>query len=281
MGSKGGGGGNQTTTTTSTPWDKAEIKKYLHALLGEALPGGQLASNPMPQQQVAPLNPNETAGINQSVATGQEGQGAADAALNQAEQTLSGQYLSIPQSYLDALNSGTTTEYENTIAPSELGNAASTGAFGGSADAENRALNQFGLSTALANANAGVYEQERQNQLATAEKLPAIEAGAAAPGQDILGAGGVQQQQSQTELNAAYNNASQNAQWPYELLNFLGTGVSGIGGGNSTTVGSNPYQSNPVGNALGAGLAGAGAGSMFGPWGAAIGGGVGVLGSFL
>ena len=257
MGGKGGGGqsggGTSTSTTSSIPYDTKAIKEFLSLLEGQAAPGGTLASNPLPSQQVAPLNPTEQTGLAQTAATGAEGQGAADAALQEQQDTLSGDYLSIPQSYLDALNSQTTTEYENTIAPSEMSAAAQTGAFGGSADAEARALNQFGLSTSLANANAGVYEQERSNQLQAAQTLPALETGAGVPGEETLSAGGVEQQQEQTELNTEYQNEAQAAQWPYELLSFLGQGVTGIGGGDSTTT---TAQSSPYAGSLGQSITG-------------------------
>lgn len=277
--SKGGSGsgGQQTSTTTNMPpsYLMPGIRSALANLLGITMPGGNLASYNMPNQQVAGFNPNEEAGLAGEVNTAGLQQGVVDQGLGLTNATLAGDYLN-PSSnpYLagtsDAMNAQTISQYRNAIAPTAQGEAALSGAFGGSAQAENQALNQFNLGNTLSNSNELLYGQnyanERQNQLSTLQDLPAINAAAQQPSQAILGAGGVQQQQQQQELNTNYQNQENQAQWPYQLLSYITNELSGLGegAGRSTTTGPSPYASNPLQSILGLGGLGLGAANLFG-----------------
>lgn len=112
--------------------------------------------------------------------------------------------------------------------------------------------NQEFLTKTLANTALPIYAQayqtERQNQL---------QATGAAPG---LQGANVQQ-------------AAASAGLPLSYLGQYG-GILGLGTAYGNQTQTSPYYTNPLGNAAGGALAG----SAFGPWGAAIGGTLGLLG---
>lgn len=301
MGKGGGGPTNVTSTTSSMPpsYLMPFIKDYL-SMIGQDVTGTQIGktkppptvADPFPNQQVAGFNPNELAALQMElgIVPGQAALGGA--AGNEAYNTLAGTYLNPASNpalaaYANAATQGLVNNYQAAVAPSEMSKAALSGAFGGSSDAEARALNQYDLGQNIGNTEANIYEPayqaERQNQLSTLGQLANVNTALRAPGETALQVGGLQQEQQQQELNAAYQNAYQQANWPFELASFFGNalGPADMGAGRSTTTGPNPYATTGGGGlqgAIGGGLTGAGIGSKFGPWGALIGGGIGALG---
>lgn len=277
---KGSGGGTQNVKTTYQPpaYLLPTISSYLSAI-------NKLAGEPypFPDYQVAPFTSLENQGLAQAGQAAQQAAGLNTNAINEANATLQGKYLIPPQQVQDAINRQTMQEYRQSAAPSEMSQAALAGAFGGSADAEQRALNQFNLTTALADPAYQLYEQERQNQVGTAADAAKISLGATIPSQELLQAGGLQQAQNQSQLDALYQNLYNKAQFPFEQAGLLGTAI-GTAGGNSGVVTQNaPGQGfgSSFFPAAGLGLAGAGIGNMLGLGAAGsglLGGGLGVLG---
>lgn len=276
-GSSGGGGSSQTQNYSS-PWGPIQpgLEQEIQNLLGVTMPGGSLAPYTFPNQQVAGLNPTELEGLSGIAGTGEAQQGNVGEGIGLTGQILAGDQLNpATNPYLQgtsqAENAQTIAQYQNAIAPSNESNAALSGAFGGSADASNRALSQFDLGNTLSNTNELLYgqnfEQAQNNQLSTLENLGQIESGQQAPNEAILGAGGVQQQQQQQELSTAYQNQLSQAQWPYQLLSYITSQLQGIGAGygksysqtNESGGGSSGLQ-----DTLGLGSLGLGAASLFG-----------------
>jgi hypothetical protein len=256
--------------------------------------GTTLTGDPLPDQMLAGMNPTEIQGMNLELGAvpGQAALGGAG--YGSAMNILAGKNLdpaSNPalRSYYDAAARGTTNQYMTGIAPSEMAQAASSGAFGGSADAEARALNQFNYGHTLGDLAANIYEpayQQGQQQITqTMAMLPQIMGGLNVPGETALNVGGLQQQQEQQGLNTQYQNAYQRAMWPYNLLQYAGGGFGGMGsqGGSSMSRGFGMgMPSNKGGQVLGGALGGAGLGQMFSQNGSKMGPGMGAgLGALL
>lgn len=187
------------------------------------------------------------------------------------------------------------------------------GAFGGSAMQETQDMQNRALGDALSNASSQMRMQDygmqqqisaqdlaRNAQLAesqygradanyNSERQRQIQGMALAPQlantdyqnyQALLGIGDIQRDDTQNRLNDAYQRWLNQVNAPYQQLETLASGITGATGGGMARqqTGPNPYQRSSTASALGGLTAGAGAGSMFGPWGAAIGGGLGLLG---
>lgn len=176
------------------------------------------------------------------------------------------------------------------------------GAFGGSAMAETQANQNRVLGDTLANASnqARMQDYSNQQQLAesfaqrndqqyNAERQRQIQAMMFAPQlantdyqnyQALLGVGDIQRDDQQSQLNDAYQRWLNQVNAPYQQLETLASGITGATGGGMarSQTSPNPYQKSNTASALGGLASGAAAGSMFGPWGAAIGGGLGLLG---
>lgn len=188
-----------------------------------------------------------------------------------------------------------------------------SGAFGGSAMQETQDMQNRALGDALSNASSSMrmqdYDMQRQiaaqdlarnSQLAesqlsrgdslwNAERQRQMQAIGLAPSiantdfqnyQALLGIGDIQRDYSQSQLNDALTRWQQEAGQPYQQMELLANGIMGATGGGvaRNQVGPNPNQVNRTAGALGGAMSGAGLGSMFGPWGTAIGGGLGLLG---
>lgn len=282
MGKGSSGGGTQTSTTTNNPWGPLApyLKEYMSLLnqltTGQSGPNatGLAGGNP-PQQQVAGFTPGQEQGLGleygaipgqsmlANTAAGQAGNILAGGMLNPA----SNPYLT---SYIQAGEQPLVNNYAAATAPSNMSAAELSGAFGGSADAENRALSNYNFGNNLANYTANVvepaYQQGQQQLTQTLALSPTINQGLTVPGQTALSAGTLEQQQAQNELNTAYGNQYQNFMWPYQQLGYLGSGLTGLlpAGGRSASTYPNMYSGGGSSAALGGGLAGLGLfGSMF------------------
>lgn len=131
---------------------------------------------------------------------------------------------------------------------------------------------QAGLNAA----NLGLGSADILNQLGVGQQAVGLGNADA-----MMRYGGVLQNQQQNEAQWNYTNNYLNPQqWPLRGLNALESAVSGIPYGNTSTQSQQNY-SNPMSGALGGMASGAAMGSMFGPWGTAIGAGVGgLMGAF-
>ena len=240
------------TTTNNVPWgpERKYLKEgmsYLQQFLtGQG--GRPLAPYNFPDQKVAGLTGAEQQGLSGTENLAGQEQGAFAPSLGLTQDTLSGKYLDpatnpwLTATY-NAAAQPLTENYQSTVAPSEMTGAIQSGAFGGSSDAEARALNQYQFGGQLQNLATNLYGQnyqtERQNQLGTLSNLGAISSGLNDPNQQLLEAGGFEQSQNQNVLNTAYQNAYGKASFPYQLLSMFtgggGVGSLGAGAGTSTT----------------------------------------------
>jgi hypothetical protein len=262
MGSKGPSSGG-STQTVNQPWgpEKPYLKEALRYmqqfLTGQG--GMPVAPYNFPNQQVAGFSgPEEQAFGNTAQLATQEGQ-AFSPSLPLVSNTLSGAYLNpatnpwLTATY-NAAAQPLTENYASTVAPGEETGAIQAGAFGGSADAEANALNQYQFGGQLQNLATGIYggnyQQERQNQLGTLGDLGKISLGLNEPNQQLLDVGGLQQAQQQNVLNTGYENQYNAASWPYQLLSMFtgGGGVGSLGGGagSSTSTSTLPGQTNSL-----------------------------------
>ncbi len=120
-------------------------------------------------------------------------------------------------------------------------------------------LAQGEMTKQLGNAFAGLYGQERNNQMQALAMSPQI---GYADADRLAGVGAQREQYLQDQ-----------AMEPYQRLQMYQQGIQGNYGGTQTT--TQPLYRNRMAGALG----GAAAGATLGPWGAAAGGLLGLLGS--
>lgn len=227
------GGARHATSTQDVPiWMQPYTKELAAAGVDLGLPGGQVGTMPANlNQQVAPLNPTQQAGLGDIVSTAQGQQGVSGAAIPEVTDTLSGKFLDpATNPYLtstyDAASRAMTDQYRNATAPGLMADAERAGAFGGSAYGQAADAARFGLGENLANLATdiygGNYQAERARQAAAPGQLGTALQTAYVPGQEQIGAGTVQQQQQQTEYDTALQNAIRQQQFPWQQLQNVG-----------------------------------------------------------
>ena len=241
------GGGTSKETTQLPAW----AQPYAQAIFGQGqnVVGGTPVSgfanyNPATGQQVAPLTTAQQAGISSLTgAAGSEANLAAGGA-QQLSQTLAGSYLS-PESnpYLDstynAAAKAMTDAYRTGTAPSLMTSAQQGGVSGGTAEAEARAGDQYGLGQNLGDLATqiygGNYQYERGLQAAAPGQVGTVQATMAAPGLQQIQAGTLTQEQQQQVLNAQQANAQQQQQFPYTQESYMANLLSTLTGGQGVT----------------------------------------------
>ena len=129
------------------------------------------------------------------------------------------------------------------------------------------------MAQTAANLYGGTYNQTLGDMTGALGQTGSMQGAQAAPGQLALGAGGQIQNQAQNYIGANQNEFGYYQQLPYQMLQGMGSLLSGIPGSSMTT----PYFSNPTGMGLSGALTGAKVGSLFGAPGAGIGAGIGGL----
>lgn len=247
------GGGPSTTTTRNMPnipgWLTGPAQNYVGLLGGLATnsPYDYQHYNPLMNPGVAPFSPLQQSGMADIVGANPAFSHYAGTGLDtlaNLAQTGGGMNPFLQQ-YSDAASDSLVKQYRQATGPSEMSDAMKAGAFGGSGDAEQRALNQFSLGQNLANLNAQIYEPAWQHQLDTqlsaAGQLPGQAGAVYQPGMQELGIGNQQQAQAQNFLNAITQGATQSTEWPYKILGQLGGGLSSMLGpfSGSTTISPN------------------------------------------
>lgn len=307
MGGKSGGGQQSTTSTSQSlppyflmPYIKEFLPFINYLTTGQYGPSKTPTASkyPGPDQQVAGFNQDEMAGLQGLRSSAGAQAGLAGQGAMTAENILQGNMLNPatnPQltAYYNAAAQPMTNQYNAATAPSAMSQAALSGAFGGSADAENRALGAYNFGNNQQQLAASIYEpayqQGLQQMTQTLGLDPSLTANLNVPGETMLSAGGIQQQQSQADLNAQYQNQYNSAMWPYEMAQALGGsfGEAGMGYGRQTGTstmsgGGGSGKGGKMGGALGA----AGLTDMMFPRflssiGSGISGGLGNLGSIL
>lgn len=262
------GGGNSTTTTQQSVPDW--VKPYFTSALQEAQ-GLNSGGGPQyyPGQQVASLTPMQQQGI-QGVENLASGPNASQVAQNQNMNIESGAYLNpATNPYLSGTFNTAAQGVQNNIA-SQFGAAGRNAV--GSAPVQSSAMNQ------LANEiYGGAYQSGMQQMVQASTLSPSLDQGTYGPSQELLQTGAGVQGQNQNEINALMNQYNYNQQLPENMLSWysgLMNQNSSPFKGSQTTL---PTNSNPALGAGGGALSGAAAGSSFGPYGTAIGAGIGGL----
>lgn len=283
--SGGGGAPANTTQTTELPkW----AQPYATSLLQR---GAALSEQPMPVyggQRSADMNDYQTTGMDMVANRALNGSSEIMAGSGQLQDTLGGGYLGYSagqnpymgenpylQSMIDK-SAGDITKNFHGATNSTDANFARSGAFGGSAWANNQQGNAHELAQGLRDSSnglrmqnyqqsAGLAEQgmardqqaflaERSNQMAG---LPlALQYGnqAYADAAQLQGAGGQQYAFDQQQLTDQMNQFNDYANAPYKSLDVLGNSIRGAVGGGSTVSQSGPGQ-NTAAQAVGAGAA--------------------------
>jgi hypothetical protein len=250
-----GSKGSSTTSSTFTP--PAGVQANYDYLSNQAK---SVASTPFQQyagQMVAPMTPEQQAGIGQinasanlaqpyfEAATGYEQQGATPFGQQALNQYMSPYINSVANSTLANLNE-TNAQQQQQV----LGNNITRGAFGGdrSQIAQAELARQQGLATGqtMAGIYQGGFNQAEQQfnadqarRMAAGQTLggfgTAAQTAAMQGGQAMLGAG-AQEQAYQQALDTANQQQFQAAQaYPFQTTQFLGNLLLGIGGQSGGT----------------------------------------------
>jgi hypothetical protein len=248
----GGGGPSNVTSSTHADvpgWLVAPAQQYVGNLqnLATNSPYGYMDYNQLMNPAAAPFTPLQQRGMTDIVNAGTPFSQYAGSGLNTLQnlaQTGGGMNPFLP-SYMDSAVNSLVKNYTQATAPSEMSAAMKSGAFGGSSDAEARALNQFGLGGQIGGTVGNIAEQAWGQQLGTqaqaASQLPTAAQAVFTPGQQELQTGNQQQGQGQNILNAITQGAKQMMEWPYQIMGQLGGGLSSMIGpfSGGTTVSPN------------------------------------------
>ena len=263
-------------------------------LINAALPGAQTwAQTPIQRFQgdtVAGFDPFQTQGQELALgATGQQ-QSLANSGVNASNYWLSPDRLDVNndpavRSAIDASTRPITDQLLREALPRLRSGSIAGGTFGGSrgdlaegtavGDAS-RAVGDTASKVALSARGQAIDAQGKALGL-----VPQTQQAALAPATTTSGVGDVRQGQAQRELSADVD-AFNFDQWApmlqaQETINL----ANSIPGGTNIATGSVAPEASALSKALGGAAAGASLGSIAGPWGTAIGAGVGGLSPFL
>jgi hypothetical protein len=253
------GGGQNTVQQTVVPdW----LRPYLTSNLNQ----GAMLSNeggPQMEQQVAPLNGMQTAGLSQ-IQGAAGAPTASSAAQSQLSNIESGAYLNPNTNPYLAGTFNTAAQGVQNSLDSQFGAAGRN--ILASAPVQSDEMNN------LANQiYGGAYQSGMENMVRGAALSPSVDQGTYLPGQQMLSAGAGLQGQAQNVLNAQSNMYNYAQALPYQTASWysslLGQNASPFEGSSQT---SSPVT-NPWMTGLGGAASGAAMGSEFGPWGTGIG----------
>lgn len=267
-----GGGSTQMTSRDMPGWAKPYAEKALQQGWGNMWRNPQ---NPYPQQQIAPLNDYQNQGLQMAANRAMNGSPVTQAMQTNLTDTLNGKYLDpstnpawqpMVSRLQDAYQQGTAAQLDAA--------AARANAFGNSGYNQQMFNNQRAFGDSLMQGAGDLYNAERGRQMQANLFAPQAAQADYADAQALLGVGDTQRQYAQDLLNAQYQNAYQQANWPYQRAQQMLQLVNDATGGMSlgTTTSPNPYQTNKTATALGGSLAGAGLGAMLAGGGGAAGG---------
>lgn len=305
------GGGSSTTNTTSTPWEG--LQPYLTGSLQATAKGFGLNSDgtnagynsstglnpailgvPYSGNTVAADSPLTTEALNAETARARAGTPYLGAADNYMGDILSGKYLTpdsnpyIKATYDQAAKS-VTDNYNNVVNPGIDSQATSNGRYGSGAYAQARNTSDVTLGHDLNDLATNIYgtnyQNERNLQTGALTAIPQMQANDYYDANQLAGVGDYYTNLGQQNLDASINQYNQRQQLPLTALQTYSNIINGAPDPMSTSATSTQrkaaQQAGGAGGALGGGLQGASAGSMFGPWGTVIGGvGGALLGGF-
>ena len=271
-GSSGGGGGTTTTVNKTDPPD--EVKPFLAPYVQR---GFALSDKPYEGyggQRIASMTPEQNLGLGFTTQRAMQGSPLMRETQNQAMQTARGDFLSPDSNPFLRQNVNTALNDVQTRVNSQFNRP---GAYGGSAHQELMTRNLGETAGQLYGQN---YTNERTNQQRAMAFAPQLAETDYRDAQALLGVGDVYRENSQDQLNMAYEDFLARQQFPYQQVNYAGDVLARSmgGGGTSTQTGPNPFRSNRAAGALGGAASGAALGSMIMPGlGTAIGAGAGGL----
>jgi len=240
-------GGTVTTTQQSAPWSGQS--PYLEWLYGQAqnLPQQQY----FPGSTVVPQSPETLQALNLQSQRALSGSPVQTAGQNMLAGTLQGDYLYGGPGFNAAFDAA-----QRRITPAVQGQFEGAGRFGGG-------LAQEAETSALSDAFAGLYGQERNRQMQGLSQVPAMAA------LDYADIGALSNVGQQREAFAGQQLADQMNRWnfaqqsPYQQLEAQSNVIqAGYPGGTKST--ENPYFNDVLGSLLGGALTGAGILDAFG-----------------
>lgn len=271
-----GGGTPSNTTTTSVQKLPAWLDSANSFGAGQAQNLYQQGGPQFyPGNTVAPFSPMQEQYFSGVENLAQNGSPVENSATGQITQTLDGSYLNpATNPYLQ----GTFNQAANAV-QNRLGSQfASDGrnpsmSLGAQADAMNGLANQI---------YGGAYNDERANQMKALAYSPAMDQMGLTGLNALNSAGGMLQNQAQNMQGQSQNLYNYYAGLPWTNLNNYMNTVNSMGhGGDSSVTGPGPQKPSQTMTALGMGASGAATGAMIGgPYGAAIGGGIGLLAGY-
>ena len=270
-----------TTQTNMSPEMEA---KYLWLMdqavaFGQQQHGGQ---GPITPQALAGFNPEQVKALQMA----QSGIGAYEPMMNKAEAATDSMtnaqfdpstYKNYLDPYQDYVTQGISDQYDKAMNQANMG-AASKGAYGGSgtgimnaelqggkAQAVGQSLSQ-GYGNAM-NMARGDFENQMTRYGAGAQQYSNMAGQTQQMGQNdvasLMGAGSVMQQHTQQGLDSNYQAYLQNRQDPYQRFGFMSDIFRGVPSGQMTTTMGTAPVTNPLSQALGAGIFGAGIASGY------------------
>lgn len=246
---------------------------------GQGQFGGQ---GPITPQSIAGFNPEQVKALQMA----QSGIGAYQPMMDKAEAATDkmtnatfdpSSYENYLNPYQDYVTQGISDQYDKAINQANMG-AASQGAFGGSGTGIMNAELLGGKSQAIGESLAAGYGNAMNMARGDFEnQMTRYGAGAGMYGnmagqtqqmqqQDVaslMGAGSVMQQNTQQGLDANYQAYLQNRQDPYQRFGFMSDIFRGVPSGQMTTTMGTAPVTNPLSQALGAGIFGAGIASGY------------------
>lgn len=238
-------GGSGTQVQNTDPWSGQQ------PYLKKGFEGAEQGVLNNPGQGVVPFSPETQYSLYGTANRALQGNPLLQMGQGQIADTLGGNYMAGGPGF-DAFADAAW----NSVRPQVDSGFAGAGRYGSNAHSE-------ALGKGFGRAMAPLYDSERGRQVQAAFGAPGL-AQADYADFDRLGLVG----------GAREARAQQYADEPYERLRRYMSLVGGGGYGSQTT--SSGQEGNPLMGALG----GAAAGSMFGPWGAAIGGGLGLMAGY-
>ena len=263
FGGGSGGGGSTSGTQVSIAREAPEVESRKLALYDQA---AKLAEKPVgiPAFQVAGPSGLEQTGFTQAGTTG-VGAPTTTAGIGSVLQSMQGpninQFLNPYQSYV----TDEITRQANIASNQLSANAVGAGAFGGArqgiaeAEIERARLANIGQAQAQGFQTAlGAAQRQQQVGLAAGQQLGQLGAGqqqmAQADINQLIGAGGIQQQLAQQALDAQRATQLQQAYEPYQRAEFLANLYSaGPKTQSGLTLGTAPTTS-PLAQAVGTGI---------------------------
>jgi hypothetical protein len=269
MGGDKKGGGESTTQTQST-----EPPAYLQPFLqygGTA--GHQLLSQLGPRQYfggntVTPFSPQTNQALNMQQQRAIGGSPLTGAAQNLATDTLSGNYLN-SNPYLDQTFDRAAGAVNRSLDQ--------TYARSGRDLDSNMAVRADQLNNLATNIYGGNYQAERDRQLNTMGSAIPLAREDYFDISQLGQVGSAVEGQSQNIIQDRLNRFNFEQDAPFTALDRYIAQLAGTPQGQTTTS-SQPIHRNPIGSAMGGAATGA---SVGGPWGALIGGGVGLLSAYM